>query len=250
MACGVQQAALGALSFVLWQRRLLHTARHGGRSALMNLQVFRHRNFAMGSLVAFTYGTALFGSTYLYPVYMQMALGLSPSYIGAALLPSGILLAVTINIVGRLADRYPASRLVMLGLCLLALSFGLNFTVHPAQGLAWLWVWIIVGRIGLGFILPSLNLGAMRGVPHTLIPQGSSIINFIRMVGGATGVSLCAIVLEWRLSAHGAQLGEVASAAALRAFNETFACLAALTALALLAAWHLGRPERPAHKDE
>ena len=107
-----------------------------------------------------------------------------------------------------------------------------------------------VGRIGLGFILPSLNLGAMRGVPHTLIPQGSSIINFIRMVGGATGVSLCAIVLEWRLSAHGAQLGEVASAAALRAFNETFACLAALTALALLAAWHLGRPERPAHKDE
>ncbi len=243
-------AALAGVLFVLWQRRLLHTARHGGRSALMNLQVFRHRNFAMGSLVAFTYGTALFGSTYLYPVYMQMALGLSPSYIGAALLPSGILLAVTINIVGRLADRYPASRLVMLGLCLLALSFGLNFTVHPAQGLAWLWIWIIVGRIGLGFILPSLNLGAMRGVPHTLIPQGSSIINFIRMVGGATGVSLCAIVLEWRLSAHGAQLGEVASAAALRAFNETFACLAALTALALLAAWHLGRPERPAHKDE
>ena len=71
------------------------------------------------------------------------------------------------------------------------------------QGLAWLWVWVIVGRIGLGFILPSLNLGAMKGVHHTLIPQGSSIINFIRMVGGAAGVSLCAIVLEWRLAAHG-----------------------------------------------
>ncbi len=236
-------AGLGALSFVLWQRRLLHLARHGGRPALMNLQVFAHRNFAMGSLVAFTYGTALFGSTYLYPVFMQMGLGLSPSYIGAALLPSGILLAVTINIVGRLADRYPASRLVMLGLALLALSFGLNFTVHPSQGLAWLWVWIIVGRIGLGFILPSLNLGAMKGVPHALIPQGSSIINFIRMVGGATGVSLCAIVLEWRLSMQGARLGEVAGEAALQAFNETFACLALLTGLAMVAAWRLGGPE-------
>ncbi len=242
-------AALGALSFVLWQRRLLHRARQGGRSALMNLQVFAHRNFAMGSLVAFTYGTALFGSTYLYPVFMQMALGLSPSYIGAALLPSGILLAVTISIVGRLADRYPASRLVMLGLCLLALSFGLNFTVHPTQGLAWLWVWVIVGRIGLGFILPSLNLGAMRGVPQPLIPQGSSIINFIRMVGGAAGVSLCAIVLEWRLAAYGARLGEVASDSALRAFNETFASLGLLTAMALLAAWHLGRPEHSTRKD-
>lgn len=238
-------AALGAVSFVFWQRRRQQRARHGGRPGLMNLQVFGHRNFAMGSLVAFTYGTALFGSTYLYPVFMQMGLGLSPSYIGAALLPSGILLAITISIVGRLADRFPASRLVMLGLCLLALSFGMNFTVHPAQGLVWLWVWIMVGRIGLGFILPSLNLGAMKGVPHGLIPQGSSIINFIRMVGGATGVSLCAIVLEWRLAAHKAQLGDVASPVALHAFNETFGFLACLTALALLAAWHLGRPEHP-----
>lgn len=236
-------AGMGAMAFVLWQRRLQRLARMGGRSALMNLQVFAHRHFAMGSLVAFAYGTALFGSTYLYPVFMQMGLGLSPSYIGAALLPSGILLAVTINMVGRLADRYPTSRLVLFGLGLLALSFGLNFTVHPAQGLVWLWVWVIVGRIGLGFILPSLNLVAMKSVPHALIPQASSSINFIRMVGGATGVSLCAIVLEWRLSVQGARLGDVASAAALRAFNETFAFLALITALAMVAAWQLGRPE-------
>ena len=242
-------ATLGALSFVLWQRRRQRRARHGGRPGLMNLQVFSHRTFAMGTLVSFTYGMALFGSTYLYPVFMQMGLGLSPSYIGAALLPSGILLAITINIVGRLSDRHPAPRLVMLGLSLLALSFGMNFTVHPAQGLAWLWVWIIVGRIGLGFILPSLNLGAMKGVPHALIPQGSSIISFIRMVGGAAGVSLCAVVLEWRLAAHGARLGEVGSDAALVAFNETFASLATVTALALIAAWHLGRPTAVAHKE-
>ena len=246
-------AALGAVSFVLWQRHLHMQARHGGRSALMNLQVFAHRTFAMGSLVSFTYGIALFGSTYLYPVFMQMGLGLSPSYIGAALLPSGILLAITINIVGRLSDRYPASRLVMLGLSLLALSFGMNFTVHPAQGLAWLWVWVIVGRIGLGFILPSLNLGAMKGVPHALIPQGSSIISFVRMVGGAAGVSLCAIVLEWRLAAHGARLGDVGSGPALAAFNETFTSLASLTTLAMIAAWQLGRPaasaKSAAHKD-
>ncbi len=242
-------AALAALAFVLWQRHLQRASRAGARAALMNLQVFAHRNFAMGSVVAFTYGTALFGSTYLYPVYMQMALGLSPSTIGVALLPSGIALAVTINLVGRLADRQPASRLVMLGLALLALSFGLIFTVHPAQGLAWLWVWVMLGRIGLGFILPSLNLGALRGVPPALIPQGASVINFVRMVGGAAGVSLCAIVLEWRLAAAGVQLGQGLSEATLQAFNETFASLAALTALALLAAWQLGRPT-PAARQE
>ena len=42
----------------------------------MNLALFGYRQFAMGSMVAFIYGTALFGSTYLLPVYMQ--LGLQP----------------------------------------------------------------------------------------------------------------------------------------------------------------------------
>ena len=92
-------------------------------------------------------------------------------------------------------------------------------------------------------------MGAMKGMPHALIPQGSSIISFIRMVGGAAGVSLCAIVLEWRLTVHGARLGDVGSQAALAAFNETFVSLATVTALALIAAWQLGRPAVAAHKD-
>ena len=67
----------------------------------MNLQLFAWRPFAMGALVALIYGTALFGSTYLLPVYMQMGLGLSAASVGAILLPSGLVLAVTIPLVAR-----------------------------------------------------------------------------------------------------------------------------------------------------
>jgi hypothetical protein len=81
---------------------------------------------------------------------------------------------------------------------LLAGSFALMPTVDPAQPLWLLVAWAILGRIGLGFVLPSLNLGAMRPLDKALIPQGASAINFLRMLGGAAGVSLCAIVLEWR----------------------------------------------------
>ncbi|HEY1090482.1 MAG TPA: MFS transporter, partial [Burkholderiaceae bacterium] len=92
----------------------------------------------------------------------------------------------------------------------------------------------------LGFILPSLNLGAMRGLDKTLIPQGVSAINFLRMLGGATGVSLCGIVLEWRLAAHGDSFANsVTSPARLAAFNESFLMLAALCALAIVAARRL-----------
>lgn len=236
-------AVLAMALFVGWQRHMAAT----GREPLMNLSLFGYRQFAMGCIVAFIYGTALFGSTYLLPVYMQLGLGLSPSYVGTILLPAGLVLAITIALVGRLADRQPTHLLVSTGLALLALSFALMLTVTLGTPIWLLVAWAILGRIGLGFILPSLNLGSLRPLDKTLLSQGSSAINFLRMLGGAIGVSLCGIVLEWRLAAHGDSLTQTAtSPARLAAFNESFIMLAALCALALVAAWQLRSPTHPA----
>ena len=233
LLCG---AVAAFAAFIAWQRRL---AAAGG-TPLMNLALFGYRPFAMGCVVALIYCTALFGSTYLLPVYMQVALHLSASLVGTILLPAGIVLAFTIAAVGRMADSKPTWVLVSIGLALLALSFALMVVLRVGSPVWLLMAFAIVGRIGLGFILPSLNLGSMRPLAKPLIPQGASAINFVRMLGGAAGVSLCAIVLEWRLAAHGDSLANAAtSAARLAAFNEVFLMLAALCALAICAAWQL-----------
>jgi len=163
-------AAFGA--FVWWQRRL---AASGG-TPLMNLALFQYRQFAMGSVVAFIYGTALFGSTYLLPVYMQVGLHLSASHVGTILLPAGIVLALTIAGVGRLADRHPTWVLVTIGLALLAASFALMMVLRLDSALWLLVAFAIIGRIGLGFILPSLNLGSMRPLAKPLIEDGGICI--------------------------------------------------------------------------
>ena len=237
-------SAATLLLFVWWQARLGAT----GGAPLMNLALFGYRQFAMGSIVAFIYGTALFGSTYLLPVYMQLGLQLSASHVGTILLPAGLVLAVTIAFVGRLADKQPTWLLVSIGLGLLAASFALMGTISLGSALWLLVLWAILGRIGLGFILPSLNLGSLRPLHEHLLSQGSSAINFLRMLGGAIGVSLCGIVLEWRLAAHGDSLANATSSPArLAAFNEAFFMLAGLCALAVLAAWQLREaPPKPA----
>ncbi|WP_302174689.1 MFS transporter [uncultured Hydrogenophaga sp.] len=239
-------AAMLLVGFVVLQRHTLKARLRQpdqGIDPLMNLSLFADRRFAMGSIVAFIYGVALFGSTYLLPVFMQLGLGLSASYVGTILLPAGLVLAVCIAVVGRLADRQPTHRLVSIGLVLLAASFALMVTIQldrPERIIPLLVAWAILGRIGLGFILPSLNIGAMRGLERHHIPQGSSVINFLRMLGGAAGVSLCGIVLEWRLAARGAGLDAAASTPArIAAFDDTFLMLAGICALALVAALRL-----------
>ena len=220
MACSM----IATVGFVVHQRR--------GAKPLMALGLFAHRSFAMGGLVAFIYGMALFGSTYLVPVFMQEALHLPPSQAGAVLLPAGIVLALTIPLAGRMADRVAVNRLVTVGLLLLSASFFLMLGVSAGTALALITLWAVIGRIGLGFVMPSLNLGSMHGLPNTLIAQGSSTINFLRQLGGALGVGLVGNVLEWRLRTHPAE--------PLAAYHETFALIGAITACAVFAAVLMG----------
>ncbi|MEB0135400.1 DHA2 family efflux MFS transporter permease subunit [Actimicrobium sp. CCC2.4] len=226
-------ALLSFIGFIAWQS---HTD-----APLMNLQLFGYRQFAMGGLVAFIYGMGLFGSTYLLPVYLQMALAYSPSRAGLVLLPAGIVLAITIPLAGKMADKYPPNVLVSIGLVLLALSFGLMALGQPGGSYLLLMAWAVIGRVGLGFVLPALSLGAMRGVDHGLIAQGASTLNFLRQLGGAIGVSLVGIVLEWRLAVHRSGSGIAANVEAnrIQAFDETFLFVAALCAIAVAAAWRM-----------
>ena len=226
-------AACALVGFLAWQRR--------AEAPLMNLALFRYRQFAMGALVAFIYGMGLFGSTYLLPVYLQLGLSYSPSRAGLVLLPAGLVLALTIPLAGKMADRYPPNRLVAAGLALLTASFGLMALGTPGTSYLLLVAWAIIGRLGLGFVLPALSLGAMRGVDRSLIAQGASTINFMRQLGGAIGVSLVGIVLEWRLASHRSGISGATKdiGERIQAFDETFLLVALLCGLAIIAAWRM-----------
>lgn len=233
-ALGAGLLALSVASLAAFVAYQLRTA-HG----LMNMTLFRYRQFSMGALVGFIYGAGLFGSTYLLPVYMQMALEYTPSEAGVILLPAGIVLAVTIVLAGKLADRFPPNILVSIGLALLAASLALMAIGPATTGYFTLMALAILGRVGLGFVLPSLSLGSMRGLDVSFIAQGASAINFIRQLGGAIGVSLVGIMLEWRLAAHHTGLAGQAGRERIAAFGETFLFVAVLCALAIAAAWRM-----------
>jgi len=225
------------MGWFVWRQRHLGAAASARVAPLMDLSVFADRRFAMGSCVSLIYGMAMFGSIYLLPVYMQFGLGLSATFVGTLLLPASLALALTIVLVGRVTNRWSTHVLVSTGLVLLALSFVLVFVVRLDSSLWLITGLIVVGRVGLGFMLPSLNVGAMRDLSRDLIPQAASAINYARTLGGAVGVGLCGIVLEWRLTVHGDSLAIAASSPArLAAFNDTFLMLAMLCVLALPAA--------------
>lgn len=157
-------------------------------------------HFALACLLAMIYGAGLFGSTYLLPLLVQGVQGMSATATGLVLMPAGLALAALLPVSGRLSDHMLAHRLIIGGLLMIALGlFGLS-TSSPVTGFWVLAGWILLGRLGMGLMLPALNLDALRGLRPAMVHQGSGMINFCRMLGGALGVNLFSLLLAERVA--------------------------------------------------
>lgn len=183
-------ALVTGIGFIAWE---LFTP-----TLMLNLKLFKNRAYTGASILAFIFGAGNYGSTYLIPLFAQTIQGYTPTRSGLLLMPAGLVLAMVFPIAGRLTDQTPAYAPVMFGLAVFALSSFLMTGVDTDTSF-WLFAWwIILGRIGLGFIMPSLKAGALQALPIALLGQGSGAINFVRQLGGAFGVNFLSITLERR----------------------------------------------------
>lgn len=218
----VASAALAA-AFIGWERRT--------RAPLLPIALFRHRPFVGASIVAFAYGIGLFGSTYLVPVFAQQIAHYDAADAGWLLMPPGVALAIAIVAGGRLSDRMHPAPIIIAGLALFAVSSLLLAFASAATGFVLLALWLVIGRIGLGMLIPALNVAAVQSLSGAELAYASSAVNFVRQLGGAIGVNLLAVVLEWRLDATPANPA--------RAFHECFAIVTLAFALAIVPAWFI-----------
>jgi EmrB/QacA subfamily drug resistance transporter len=221
--------ALGA-AFVAWERKT--------EAPLLALGLFSNASFRAASIVAFAYGMGLFGSTYLVPVFVQEIAGYSPARAGNLLFAPGLALAVAIVVAGRLTDRAHARQVIIAGLTLFALS---SLLLALADGSSAFWLlalWLAIGRTGLGFIIPSLNVGAVQALPPEHLGHAAAVVNFARQLGGAIGVNILAVLLEWRLAVYGASVG------AAPAFRDCFLVVTIAFAAAVIPAFAIRRELR------
>ncbi len=181
--------------FAFWQRR--------NPQPLMDLRVFRYPGFTGSFLMSMVIGAGVFASTYVTPLYFQQVLGESAASAGLMLMPAGLAMAFTFPVAGHLTDRFSETRIMMAGLVLFVLNMVLMAGATLTTSAVWLVWWTLLGRVGLGLMMPPSSTGALGLLPPALIPQGSGIFNFARQIGGALGVNLCALCIQFFSDRYG-----------------------------------------------
>ncbi|MDP1752444.1 MAG: MFS transporter, partial [Reyranella sp.] len=152
--------------------------------------------------IAFIFGAGMMGSTYVIPVFVQTMVGFTPLLAGLMMMPAGLMLAFIFPLAGRLSDAMPGSFMIIGGLVLFALGFGLMVGADADTTFWTLVGMVMVSRLGLGFINPSLNASALKALPPDRVRQGAGVANFMRQLGGAFGINLIVAFFEVRTRFH------------------------------------------------
>ncbi len=164
---------------------------------MLDFTLLRRPGVLAACVISFTYGAGLYGSTYLIPVFLQDLGGRSAWEAGTVLLPGGIVLAFALYLGGVLTDRFQIRWILFSGLLAFAVANGAFLSVLVSINLSLVVAFTIVGRIGLGLTIPSLNAGATRMAPESSASTVMVMVNYFRQLGGTIGVGVVGLLLEF-----------------------------------------------------
>jgi DHA2 family multidrug resistance protein len=179
------------------------------KDPIMNIKLFKFRNFAICALLMILVGGILNSTTVLQPQFSQGLLNYTATLAGEALTGGGVALLVIMPLAGIATGRFAARNILAVGFTLFAAAFYYTST-HLNLGMSfgfssWLRV-LQVAPIPLCFI--AITNAAYFGLPKEASNQVSGIINFVRNVGGSIFISCTGAIVTNRTLFHEARLAE------------------------------------------
>jgi MFS family permease len=134
--------------------------------------------------------------------YFQVARGYAPTEAGLLTLPlvGGLMIASTVS--GQLISRYGRWKgFLVAGAILTTAGLALLSTMDHTTSIPLLGVYLGVLGLGVGMSMQNLVLAVQNTVDVTEIGSASSLVAFLRSMGGTIGVTVLGIVLSHRVSA-------------------------------------------------
>ena len=173
---------------------------------ILDLSVFRDRNFGVASLAIFLIGLGFNSSILLVALYTQKILGYDAWTAGLTLAPGGLGTMIALMIAGRLVSRVDQRLMLAFGCALQAVSLWMMTHVTATidfNSLAWP---RFVQGFSFGFIMVPLQALALATIKTERLANATAAYNVVRNIGGSTGVALATTLLARRAQEHQATL--------------------------------------------
>ncbi|KXS45122.1 MAG: EmrB/QacA subfamily drug resistance transporter [Candidatus Frackibacter sp. T328-2] len=169
---------------------------------LIDLRIFKKRNFTFSMISVFFVTIGLYGGIFLLPLYLQNIRGYTALQTGLLLMPIAIVTGIMMPIAGWLFDRIGARPLALTGISLMVFSMyklhGLNLVVS-----SWyIQFWMIIRAIGLGLTMMPVTTAALNAISEPKMAQAAATRSLVTRVAGSFGLAILSPQLEHRRIFH------------------------------------------------
>ncbi|MDD0812676.1 DHA2 family efflux MFS transporter permease subunit [Curvibacter sp. RS43] len=193
-------AVVGLALFLVWELTDKHP--------VVDLALFKKRNFWAGAL-ALSVGYGLFfGNVVLLPLWLQQYMGYTATQAGMVMAPVGLMALVLSPWVGKNLSKFDPRKFASFAFLVFALVLWMRSRFNTQADLATIMVPTIVQGVAMAFFFIPLVTITLSGIPPERIPAASGLSNFVRITAGAFGTSIATTAWENRAALHHAQLVE------------------------------------------
>jgi DHA2 family multidrug resistance protein len=169
---------------------------------IIDLSLYRKRNFAMTQIVMLLIGAALYSTTVMIPQFLQELMGYTATQAGYALSLGGLVLIILFPVVGFIGQRFDPRLMITFGFCLL--TFGIWRIGDLYLGISF-WnaaSWRVIMVLGMPFLFVPISVMSYVGVPQEKNNEVSGLTALARNIGGSLGISFISTMLVRRAQTH------------------------------------------------
>ncbi|MGO2060288.1 MAG: DHA2 family efflux MFS transporter permease subunit, partial [Microbacterium gubbeenense] len=213
-----------ALAVFVWRQIALQKK----DDALLDMRVFRSKNFVVAVAIMTVVAFAMFGTLSMLPLVLQKVSGLEATQSGLVLLPGALLMGILGPLMGRIYDAYGPKVLLVPGTLLIAGALFTFATLTPETPIALVTAVQVAMSLGLAGSFTPLFSSSLGSLKRHLYSHGSAALNTLQQVAGAAGTALLIGIYSSGLHAGVADGTDPASAGAVGAQSAFLvgACIA------------------------
>ena len=180
------------VSLAAWAGFIINEKRT--QSPLIDLSLFRDRNFTMAVTVTLLILLVGQGSWYAFPFYLELEKGVATNIAGLILLVPAIFMMVLGPIAGLVSDRIGSRPICILGSAVLIAAFLLFALMGAKTGLHYIVIALALEGVGIGLIMPA-NLSRIMGM-SAKGDEGviNSLVAAARNVGAVMGIAFFTLI--------------------------------------------------------
>jgi MFS transporter, DHA2 family, multidrug resistance protein len=223
------------LTLILWE--MIQIKRK--HRPILDLTLFRNRNFAVAFVLMFVLGFVLFGTTVMIPQFVQTLLGYTAEQAGLVISPGGLMVMAMMPIVGFLVSRVDPRWMIVFGFAISSAALFTMLNLNLGVSYGYVAMLRVFQASGLAFLFIPINTLSYTGIPMTKNNDVSGLTNLARNIGGSAGTAFLVTMLARRQQFHQNRLGQWISPTSAALQNQ-------VNALGRYLVEHSGRAVSPA----